>query len=168
MYIEGINPGDSYVSNVESPIPFLQGQRGMDSQGREYIFQVETGAHTVGDVVQISLANAGVSVPLTTAAAIYNREVGVVGSTFPALAAGTGFWAQTKGTAFGGIRTSAAVAANALLYTTATPNAVDDTATASNLIRGMTLTVAAGAPGVFAGILNNPTIGTIADTDNQL
>ena len=48
-----------------------------------------------------------------------------------------------------------------------TANAVDDTSAASNLIRGMTLTTAAGGAAVAAGILNYPLIGTVADTDNQ-
>lgn len=166
MYIHGINPALNYQATLEEPIPHIPGTRGKDNQGREYVFCTTAAAQTAGDVVMLPLAQAATPTPLTTAAALYNRQVGVVASTFAAFAGFTGFWAQVQGQALVGIRTSAAVAINVPLYTTATANALDDTAAASNLVRGITLTVAAGGAAVAAGLINYPTIGTVADTDN--
>lgn len=166
MYIHGIAPGESYVASLEAPLPHVPGTRGKDNQGREYVFCTTAAAQTAGDVVMLPLAQAATPTPLTTAAALYNRQVGVVASTFAANAAFTGFWAQVQGQAFVGIRTSAAAAINVPLYTTATPNALDDTVTSSNLVRGITLTTATGGAAVGAGLINYPTIGTVADTDN--
>lgn len=168
MYIEGINPLLSYPNNVETPQPFRVGQRGRDQLGREWVFCNSLLAVTAGDVLMLPLGNTGVPTPLTTAGALYNRQVGVSQVTFAALATvGTGFWAQVYGPTPIGIKTSAAVAINTAVYTTATSAAVDDTAAASNLIRGMTLTTAAGGAAVAVGLLNYPTIGTVADTDNN-
>lgn len=168
MYLLGINPSETYVASLEAPIPIAVGTRGKDAQGREYVFQSTANAQTAGDIVMLTLGAAAGAVQLTTAAALYNRQVGSVCATFAAAAAGTGFWAQVQGNTFAGIRTSAAAAINVPLYSTATANAVDDTAAASNLIRGMTLTTATGGAAVGAGLLNYPTIGTVADTDNPV
>jgi hypothetical protein len=165
MYIEGINPLDSYVAALESPLPFPAGTRGLSGDGREWVFQTITSAVTAGDVMQLGITPSAVAVPLTTAAAIYNRQVGVAGATFAAAAGGTGFWCCVRGAI--AVKTSAAVAANALCYTTATSSAIDDTAAASNLVRGLTLTTAAGSATTSLGLLNYPLIGTVADTDNQ-
>lgn len=167
MYIHGINPATSYVASLEEPIPHVPGTRGKDNQGREYVFCTTAAAQTAGDVVMLPLAQAATPTPLTTAAALYGRQVGVVASTFAAAAAFTGFWAQVQGQAFAGIRCAAAAIINAPMYTTATANALDDLVTASNLVRGITLTTAATGVGVFAGLINYPTIGTVADTDNN-
>lgn len=167
MYIEGINPKLTYVASLESPIPFAVGTRGLDETGREYVFASATGAHTAGDVVMLPLGNSGSVTPLTTAAALYNRQVGVVSATFVAAAAGQGFWAQRNGVALAGARAATAALVNIPMYTSATANALDDTAAAHNLVRGITFTTAPSGAGVFAAILNYPTIGTVADTDNN-
>jgi hypothetical protein len=168
MYIIGINPGESYPFATETPIPFLPGTRGLDGFGREYVFQVSTAAVTAGELYMLALGNATGPTVLTTSAAVYNRQVGGACSTFAANTGGTGFWCQVRGASFAGVKTSAAVAANALCYTTATSGATDDTATSSNLIRGLTITTAAGgAVAAAVALFNYPTIGTVADTDNQ-
>jgi hypothetical protein len=167
MYIEGINPKLTYVASLEAPIPFVVGTRGMDELGREYVFASTTAALTLGDVVLLPLGNSGSAVALTTTAAVggYNRQVGVAVATFAAAAAGTGFWAQTLGA--GNARAATAALVAIPMYTSATAGALDDTAAANNLVRGVTFTTAPSGAGVFPAILNNPTIGTIADTDNN-
>ncbi len=167
MYIEGINPNDTYVDAVDSPLPFATGTRGRSQDGREFVFSRIVTALTAGDLVMLPIifTSAGVAIPLTTAAALYNRQVGVVAATFAALAAGTGFWACVQGAI--GVRAATAILVNIPVYTSATPGAADDTAAAHNLIRGLTFTTAPGAAGVFTALVNNPTIGTVADTDNN-
>lgn len=167
MYILGINPSDNFQQLAESPIPHAPGTRGLDNQGREYVFQITTGAVVAGELYMLALGQAIGPTILTTGAAIYNRRVGGACSSFAAFAAGTGFWCQVAGNSFAGVKTAAAVGANALLYTTATSGAADDVATASNLIRGLTLTTAAGgAVAAAVALFNWPLIGTVADTDN--
>lgn len=167
MYIEGINPRLTYVASLEAPIPFAVGTRGMDETGREYVFASITSALTAGDVVMLPITVGGSAIALLTASALYNRQLGVVSATFAAAASGTGFWAQTLGPALNGVRASAAAVINVPVYSTATAGALDDTAAASNLARGITFTTAPSGAGVFAAMLNNPTIGTVADTDNN-
>lgn len=166
MYIEGLNPLDSYPYGVlESPVPFLPGNRGRDGNGNEYVFATTVSAGVIGSIFQLALGNAVGTILLTTAAALYNRQLGVGRVAFAANALGTGFWAQVQGAS--SVLTSAAAAINIPLYSTATPGATDDTATSSNLLRGITLTTAAGGAVVAAAILNYPTVGTVADTDNN-
>lgn len=167
MYILGINPADNYQQLAESPIPHAPGTRGLDNQGREYVFQVITSAVVAGELYMLALGQAIGPTILTTGAALYNRQVGGACSSFSAFAAGTGFWCQVKGNSFVGVKTAAAAAINVPLYTTATSGATDDVVTASNLIRGLTLTTAAGgAVAAAAALFNWPLIGTVADTDN--
>lgn len=167
MYILGINPADSYQQLAESPIPHAAGTRGKDNQGREYVFQISTAAVVAGELYMLALGQANGPTILTTGAALYNRQVGGACSSFAALAAGTGFWCQVLGQSFVGVKTAAAAAINVPLYTTATSGATDDVVTASNLIRGLTLTTAAGgAVAAAAALFNYPLIGTVADTDN--
>ncbi len=166
MYIEGINPALVYPVSLETPLPFRVGQRGMDSAGREYVFATTTAALAAGQLVMLPLGNTGNVTVLTTAAAIYNREVGVVAAATTAVTAGTGFWAQRKGPA-PAVLTSAATAISVPLYTTATAGATSATFGSSNLIRGLTLTTATGGAGNGVGLLNWPTVGTVADTDNN-
>lgn len=163
MYIEGINPAESYVASLEAPMPFGPGNRGRDQNGNEYVFAVTTAAITLGDLILLPLGQATGAVGLTTGAALYNREVGVARATFAAAAAGTGFWAQVKGATTARAATSAS--ANIPMYTSATTGAADDTAAAHNLIRGLTFTTAPTGAGVFAAIVNNPLIGSVADLD---
>lgn len=167
MYVDGINPLLSYTVSLETPMPFRIGQRGKDQLGREYVFQNTVNAVTAGDVFMLALGNTGGATALTTAAAVYNRQVGICPVTFGAVATtGTGFWAQVQGATVGpGIRVSVAVSVNVLLYTSATASALAVTAAANNFVRGITLTTATGAAGVAAGLLNYPTIGIIAGTD---
>ncbi|HEV8261838.1 MAG TPA: hypothetical protein VGQ19_13915 [Burkholderiales bacterium] len=167
MYIEGINPKLTYVASLESPIPFGIGTRGMDETGREYVFASITSALTAGDVVQLPLGNSGSAIALTTGGALYNRQVGVVPQTFVAAASGTGFWAQVLGAALVGVRASVASVINTPAYTTATAGALSTTLTASNFVRGITFTTTPTGAGVFAAQINNPTIGTLTDTDNN-
>lgn len=167
MYIDGINPLLSYTVSIETPMPFRIGQRGKDQLGREFVFCNSLLAVTAGDVFQLPLGNTGVATPLTNAAAIYNRQAGVSPVTFGAVATtGTGFWCQVQGVAVVGVRTSIAAAISVPLYATATASALSAVVTASAFVRGITLTVATGAAGVGAALINYPTIGTVADTDN--
>lgn len=168
MYILGINPADNYQQLAESPIPFAPGTRGKDNQGREYVFQTITSAVVAGELYMLALGQAVGPTILTTGAALYNRQVGGACSSFAAFAAGTGFWCQVLGNSFVGVKTAAAAAINVPLYTTATSGATDDVVTLSNLIRGLTLTTAAGgAVAAAAALFNYPLIGTVADTDNN-
>lgn len=165
MYIEGLNPLESYPYGlVDSPVPFLPGNRGRDGNGNEYVFATTVSAGVIGSIFQLALGNAVGSILLTTAAALYNRQLGIGRLVFAANALGTGFWAQVQGATT--VLSSAAVVVNVPVYSTATPGACDDTAAASNLLRGITFTTAPGAGGAFAAIVNYPTVGTIADTDN--
>jgi hypothetical protein len=166
MYILGINPADNYPASLESPIPHAPGTRGLDAQGREYVFQTIVSAVVAGELYMLALGAAIGPTILTTGAALYNRQVGGACSSFAALAAGTGFWCQVKGNSFVGVKTSEAVAINVPLYTTATSGATNDLATSSNLIRGLTLTTAAGgAVAAAAALFNWPLIGTVGDLD---
>jgi hypothetical protein len=166
MYILGINPADNYPASLESPIPHAPGTRGLDAQGREYVFQTTVSAVVAGELYMLALGAAVGPTILTTGAALYNRQVGGACSSFAALAAGTGFWCQVKGNSFVGVKTSEAVAINVPLYTTATSGATNDLATSSNLIRGLTLTTAAGgAVAAAAALFNWPLIGTVGDLD---
>lgn len=166
MYIEGLNPTETYPYGlVDSPVPFLPGNRGRDGNGNEYVFATTVSAGVIGSIWQLALGNATGTILLTTAAAIYNRQLGVGRVAFAANALGTGFWAQVQGAS--SILTAAAAVISVPLYSTATPGAADDVAAASNLLRGITLTTAAGGAVVAAAILNYPTVGTIADTDNN-
>ena len=168
MYILGINPADNYQQLAESPIPFAPGTRGKDNQGREYVFQTIVSAVVAGELYMLALGQAVGPTILPTGAAIYNRQVGGACSSFAAFAAGTGFWCQVLGNSFAGVKTAAAAAISVPLYTTATSGATDDVATSSNLIRGLTLTTAAGgAVAAAVALFNYPLIGTVADTDNN-
>lgn len=164
MYIEGLNPTETYPYGlVDSPVPFLPGNRGRDGNGNEYVFASTTAAGAIGSIFQLALGNAVGSILLTTAAAIYNRQLGVARVAFAANALGTGFWAQVQGAS--SVLTSAAVAISVPVYSTATPGACDDTATSSNLLRGITLTTLTGGAAVGPAILNIPTVGTVGDLD---
>lgn len=164
MYISGINPLDSYPYGVlEAPVPFLQGDRGKDGEGREYVFCSTVVALTLGDLVMLPLGNVVGTIALVTSGAIYNRQVGVSRVTFAANALGTGFWAQVQGATTA--RASVASTVNVPAYTTATAGAASTTLTASNLIRGLTFTTTPTGAGVFAALLNYPTVGNVADTD---
>lgn len=166
MYIEGINPSTVYVASLDDPIPFAVGTRGRDQNGREYVFSSIVTGLTAGDLVMLPIVSAaGVAIPLTTAAALYNRQVGVTVATFVAAAAGTGFWACVQGAI--GARAATAILVNIPVYTSATAGAADDTAAAHNLIRGLTFTTAPSGAGVFTALVNYPTVGTVADTDNN-
>ena len=163
MYIEGINPLLTYAVTTATPdipgAPFAVGTRGLDYQGKEYVFcsNTTTAALVAGDIVQTTVAYAASQ--MTTTVGARGNPVGVVPVAVSQSTSAITyyFWAQVYGIC-SAIHVLASCAANVRLNTVATAGALDDDGTASTKqVQGIYLTTArAASEGTAAGILRYP------------
>lgn len=164
MYIEGINPTRVLTAadlppavNAPQPLPDAGGESlalgtmGRDQLSNEYILLQSAAAIAAAGFMGfwdenfiftlISNGNDVGGVPLAA-----NRGLPT--------AAGQRFWAQTYG--MGTVQAAAAAAADVLLFTSATPGAVDDVSATFFPIEGLAFMVAATGAGAFNARLANP------------
>lgn len=161
----GIDPTNAYAAAdvTAGRVPYGYGDRGIDADGREYMF-VRADAGGITDRFVAAVIDGAFTATMLT---LTNSTPGSAGGTvgmavgspqgvsIPASGAG---WLLVRGA--GTIRVLASAARYTLLNTTATAGAVDDDATSgSEQIVGMALLVTnGGAPAVQAAMLNYPSV----------
>lgn len=119
-----------------------------------FVFVKASAAIAAGDVCQITTATQ-FATGVTTTNALLGNQIGVAQV---AIASGSYGWLQRNG-ACSNISV-AAVVANVQLATTATAGQLDDVVTTGfKNINGIVITTS-GGPGVLAGTLNYPVVGT--------
>lgn len=113
------------------------GSRFVAPNGNEFIY-VQAGS-AIAQYDAVAINESWAAVPLTKALADAGEKIG-----FAQIAiANTAFaWVQTRG--IGRVNVSASVAADVLLYTTATAGRLSATSTSQTLVRGLVLTTARG------------------------
>jgi hypothetical protein len=155
MYIQGIDVSE-VVASTGVPA-FKVGQRGVDSDAKEYVYVHANGVAVIGDVMVIDEAYEADQVTTTNSAP--GTGAGLpLGVAVLALADNEFGWVQIYGVV-AAINVATSAAAHTILNTTATVGRVDDDSTAgAEDIVGLT-TTAAEASNLAAGILNYPIIG---------
>ena len=151
----GINSQATYTQDdINDQSGFGLGDRGYDGDGNGAVYVQATAASIPADGV-VSISEANIAVAITTGNATFGDRVGVARV---AVAASEFFWAVME---FGNVDvlTLTGCAANVALQTTATPGALDDTATTA--ITGVVLnaTNPGSTIGVSATAANNMSVG---------
>lgn len=180
---EGIDINTVFILSTGTPEyprpPFIPGQNAWGTDGSQWVFATASISIAAGSVVLISAVPGSWSVSLiggatVAAGAPFGQLVGVVGGStgtmvVPAPAApqtGTYFWVQVEGNA-PNVRTAAATAANAQLFSSATVAGVVSStgggAGTTYQISGMVVSQATGSTaGPNTAVLNNPAVFTSA------
>lgn len=164
--LEGIDVNATYTvydqtaaqSSTNSPDnpgpPFVVGTTCLGTNDSAFVFVKAGSVIAAGDVCTITTATQN-AVPVTTTLALFGNQIGVA---VVAIASGSYGWIQRNGKC--AAINCAAVVQNVQLAATATAGQLDDAVTTGlKNINGIVVTTS-GGPGLLAGTLNYPVVGT--------
>lgn len=159
MYIQGIDPTETFSStnaNSRRGLPFKLGQRGMDSNGYEYIF-VEADEAVTQYAACVIAEDFGVEMVDTTSTAADAGQGKGVGVAQTALTSGYFGWIMVNG--IGSCLGAASCVKYTELNSTATAGTLDDDATAgAEVINGIVFSVTLTGAAATACVINHPLV----------
>lgn len=159
MYITGIDPTQSYTSaQLTEGRGFAEGNRGVTSNGKEFVFVKASASIGQYDVVTFDETWNTTVAPVSTSNDARGDKIGVAAAN---IASGEYGWLQVYGPCTMNVKASAV--ANTRLNTTATAGYPDDDGTSGAFqLEGIYLTATRTASdGSAAGILNYPITGAV-------
>jgi hypothetical protein len=155
---DGVDLSTAFTLSTSTPEypnpPFSLGQVVLGSNDGAWVYATASTALSKGDVCTISAAFSATPTPATASLGL------MVGVAMATNTTGQFSWYQTNGVS-AAINVTASVAANTLLYTSATAGRLSTAATGFTRIQGIvTNTTSAGTAGTYAGIIISASVAT--------